>query len=68
MVKKFIELLDGNGTPIDLIECDNRLSFERCLERVAYEQRFNKKAQFMQLLTGKNSRMAKPIFSPKRIN
>ena len=68
MIKKFIELLDGNGKTIDLIECDNRLSFERCLERVAYEQRFNKRAQFMQLLTGKTSRMAKPVFSPKRIN
>lgn len=69
MVRKYVKLLDGNMETITIMDCDNRLCVDTCLRNAEKEvKRLNdKRVQFMQLLMGKNSLVAKPVLRPVQI-
>lgn len=70
MVRKYVKLLDGNGSLVNVIDCDNRHCPETCLRKA--EKRVkeigDKKIQFMQFAMGRDSLTAKHILRPVRIS
>jgi len=69
MVRKYVKLLDGNMDTIAVLDCDNRFCPDTCLRKAEKEvlKLNDKRVQFMQLLMGKNSLVAKPVFRPVQI-
>lgn len=69
MIKKYVQLYDGNMELLYVLDCDNRHCLNTCLKNAAKRilKVEDKRIQFMQIAMGRDGLTAKPVLRPVRV-